>query len=79
MMSLLPSDNERLRIMLGHIFGYAVLASVLVLALLIIMKKVEPTTSFGLDMVLGTLAALAGGYANWAYGHRKQSDDGSQQ
>jgi predicted anti-sigma-YlaC factor YlaD len=77
-MTLLP-DNERLKIMLGHAFGYMVLFATVSIAVVIVIRKVEPTSSYGLEIVLGALAAFGGGYTNWAFSQRKESDGRAQQ
>jgi len=49
------------------IFGFCLLLAVAILAGIIALGKVEQATSHGLDIVLGCLATLAGGFSNWAF------------
>jgi hypothetical protein len=48
-------------------FGFCLLLAVAILAGIIALGHVEQTTSHGLDIVLGSLATLAGGFSNWAF------------
>ncbi len=50
------------------IYGFAILASLVILASIIALGKVEQATSHGLEIVLGALAVLSGGFAQWAFG-----------
>jgi cytochrome c biogenesis protein CcdA len=54
---------------LKMIFGFSILLVLAVLAAIIAVGKVEQDTSFGLQIVLGALAVLSGGFAQWAFGH----------
>lgn len=49
------------------LFGFLVLVVLAVLAAFIALGKVEQTTSYGLDIILGGLMTLAGGFASWAF------------
>jgi hypothetical protein len=50
------------------IFGFALLMVIASLAAIIALGKVEAGTSFGLDIILGCLTTLSGGFAAWAFG-----------
>jgi hypothetical protein len=52
------------------IFGFALLFIIAVVAVTIALGKVEENTSYGLQIILGCFATLAGGFANWAFGSR---------
>lgn len=52
------------------IFGFAILAATFLLAAVISLGKVEQQSSYGLDIVLGSLATLSGGFAQWAFGQK---------
>lgn len=49
------------------IFGFCVLVVVFTLAVVIAIGKVEMATSYGLNIVLGCPATLAGAFAQWAF------------
>jgi len=51
-------------------FGFGILGIIALLALAIGLGHVEQQSSFGLDIVLGSLATLAGGFAQWAFTKR---------
>ncbi len=55
------------------IFGLLLLLVITILALIIALGKVHQETSYGLEIVLGNLATLSGGFAQWAFS--KQRDD----
>jgi len=57
-------SDQRLKM----IYGFAILASLVILASIIALGKVEQATSHGLEIVLGALAVLSGGFAQWAFG-----------
>jgi hypothetical protein len=59
-------SDERLKM----IFGFSILVVLAVLAAIIALGKVEPMTSHGLDIVLGGLTTLAGGFAQWAFSQK---------
>lgn len=48
-------------------FGYFILLTLAILAAIIAMGKVHPESSFGLDIILGGLLTLAGGFSSWAF------------
>ena len=49
------------------IFGFLLLVVISVLAAIIALGKVEMQTSYGLNIVLGSLATLAGAFSQWAF------------
>lgn len=57
------------------LFGFALLLLLTILAAVIALGKVEQQTSFGLQYILGALATLAGGFAQWAFANAKSLDD----
>ena len=60
-------SDSRLRM----IFGFSILLSLTVLAAIIALGKIEQATSHGLEIVLGALAVLSGGFAQWAFGAKQ--------
>ncbi len=48
-------------------FGFGVLLAIMILALIIALGKVEQQSSYGLEIVLGMLGPLAGGFGQWAF------------
>lgn len=59
--------DDRLRM----IFGFVMLIALVALAATIALGKVEEKTSFGLQYILGALSAMAGGFAQWAFGRKE--------
>ncbi len=57
------------------IFGFLLLLVISVLAGVIALGKVEQSTSHGLDIVLGSLATLAGAFSQWAFTAKGTRDD----
>lgn len=49
------------------VFGFGLLIVIAALAVIIGLGTVRMETSYGLDIVLGCLATLAGGFAQWAF------------
>lgn len=49
------------------VFGFAILIVLAVLAAIIALGKVQEASSYGLNIILGGLLTLAGGYASWAF------------
>ena len=49
------------------IFGFCLLVLMASLAVIIALGHVEEKTSFGLQQILGALAVLTGGFAQWAF------------
>jgi hypothetical protein len=58
------------------LFGFAILLVITVLALIIALGKVQQDTSYGLEIVLGSLATLAGAFAQWAFSKSPEKKDG---
>lgn len=58
------------------IFGFILLGLVALLAAVIALGKVHQESSYGLDIVLGSLATLAGGFAQWAFSRNQSSKEG---
>jgi hypothetical protein len=56
------------------IMGMVILMAMFVLALSIALGTVHKDTSFGLDIVLGSLSSLCGAFAQWAFS-RRSSDE----
>jgi uncharacterized membrane protein YoaK (UPF0700 family) len=50
------------------LFGFILLVLLAVLAGVVALGRVHQETSYGLDYILGSLATLAGGFAQWAFG-----------
>ena len=57
---------------LKTLFGFLLLVCLSGLALVIALGRVEGATSYGLDVILGSLMTLAGGFAQWAFGGDKK-------
>ena len=60
--------DERLKILLGYVFGFSVLFVYFFLAIAIALGKVEQQTSYGLDMILTAMGPLGGLFCGWAFG-----------
>lgn len=56
-------------------FGFLLVLTIASLAALIALGKVEQQTSFGLDIILGGLLTLTGGFANWAFNGTKNDKE----
>jgi hypothetical protein len=56
-------------------FGFLLLVILAVLSGIIAIMKVEAATSFGLDIILGGLLTLSGGFVQWAFSGKKGKDD----
>jgi hypothetical protein len=56
------------------LFGLMLLVVIGVLALYIALGQVKQESSFGLESVLGCLATLAGGFAQWAFGKGRKDE-----
>lgn len=50
-------------------FGFWILVILAALAAIIALGQVKAETSFGLDIILGGLLTLAGGFSGWAFGN----------
>ena len=55
-------------------FGFLLLLCITVLAGMIAIGHVHQESSYGLPEILGGLLALAGGFANWAFGESRSSN-----
>jgi hypothetical protein len=57
-------------------FGFALLLVLAILAVCIALGTVRADTSFGLNIILGGLLTLSGGFAGWAFqGTSKQPNE----
>jgi uncharacterized membrane protein YoaK (UPF0700 family) len=57
------------------IFGFILLVLLAVLAAVVAIGKVHQDSSYGLDYILGSLATLSGGFAQWAFGKPPEKSD----
>ena len=71
----LPDPNPGWLPFLKMTFGFLVLLTLVVLAAVIALGKVEMQTSFGLESILGALGVLAGGFAQWAFSPAKDDKE----
>ena len=53
------------------LFGFMLLLSITVLAGIIALGQVEQQTSYGLNIILGGLLTLSGGFVQWCFGDKK--------
>lgn len=53
------------------LFGFGLLLIIAVLAGVIAIGHVHQEASYGLEIVLGQLGVLAGGFAQWAFSHKE--------
>ena len=53
-------------------FGFGLLLIIVILAVCIGLGTVKQESSFGLDIILGCLATLSGGFAQWAFSGKSQ-------
>lgn len=53
-------------------FGFLLVVILAVLACIIGLGKVESSTSYGLDIILGGLLTLSGGFCQWAFTAEKK-------
>ena len=58
-------------------FGFLLLVILGILSALIALGKVESGSSFGLDIILGGLLTLSGGFVGWAFRGSKDARDES--
>jgi hypothetical protein len=59
-------------------FGFFILSVLASLAIIIALGKVHAESSFGLDIILGGLLTLSGGFAGWAFrDEKKPTDEGA--
>jgi hypothetical protein len=54
------------------IFGFGLLLIIAGLAGVIALGKVEKDSSYGLEIVLGCLTTLTGGFAVWAFSKKEE-------
>lgn len=54
------------------LFGFGVLMVLAVLAVIIALGKVHQESSYGLGIVLGSIAVLAGQFSQWAFSSREE-------
>lgn len=57
------------------LFGFLVVVIIAVLAAFIALGKVHQESSFGLQILLGSLSTLAGSFAAWAFSSRSDKGD----
>ena len=65
---LTTMPDDRLRVLLAYLFGFATLISYFTLAIIIAIGKIQENTSYGLPIVLGALGPLGGAFVGWAFG-----------
>jgi hypothetical protein len=63
MIKLLKPTNDMMRMT----FGFLLLLMVTLLATLLALGKVHQETSYGLEIVLGSLSTMSGMFAQWAF------------
>lgn len=56
------------------LFGFLMLLVLAVLAAIMALGRIEATTSYGLNIILGGLLTLAGGFAQWAFAGGKPNE-----
>jgi hypothetical protein len=52
-------------------FGFCLIFLIAGIAVTIALGKVEERSSFGLQIILGCLTTISGGFAAWAFGSNK--------
>ncbi len=57
------------------LLGFGILAVLTVLSLLIALGSVKQESSYGLEIVLGSLATLCGAFSQWAFSKQKEVED----
>lgn len=73
-----PAPDKAWLPFLKMAFGFMLLVLLSLLSAIIALGKVEQSTSHGLDVILGCLLTISGGYAQWAFGGaRKDEEDKS--
>lgn len=55
-------------------FGFGILVVLATLAMIIAIAHVKADSSFGLEIILGGLLTLSGGFAGWAFRDPKQPE-----
>lgn len=71
----MPTPDSRWLPFCKIAFGFLLLVILATLAAAIGLGRVEATSSYGLDIILGGLLTLAGGFANWCFNEKKPSED----
>lgn len=56
------------------VYGFLVLLTLVALATVIALGKVEMKTSFGLEGIISALGVLAGMFAQWAFAPTKKDE-----
>lgn len=59
---------------LKMIFGFCLVVILASLSGVIAIEHVEAATSYGLDIILGGLLTLSGGFVQWAFSSSKRAD-----
>jgi hypothetical protein len=57
------------------IFGFVIVLVLALLAMIIALSKVHAVESYGLDIILGGLLTLSGGFAGWAFRGGRQEEE----
>lgn len=60
--------------LLKMVFGFLLLVILAALAGVIALGKVQAATSYGLDIILGGLLTMSGGFVGWAFRDTKKDD-----
>jgi hypothetical protein len=59
------------------IFGFCLLLIIAFLSARVALGKVEQATSYGLDILLGSLATLSGAFAQWCFSAADKKQESS--
>lgn len=70
----LPTPDPRWLPFLKVLFGFLLLVVLAGLAAIIGLGKVEAASSYGLDIILGGLLTLAGGFSQWCFSTKKENN-----
>lgn len=70
----MPVPDTRWLPFLKMLFGFLLLVILGALAAIIGIYHVEAATSFGLDIILGGLLTLSGGFVGWAFREKEKPD-----
>lgn len=73
---MIPEPNPYWLSYLKMLFGFLLLIILGALAGFIAYHKIEASTSFGLDIILGGLLTLSGGFVGWAFREHEGPEDG---
>lgn len=71
-----PTPDPRWLPFLKVLFGFMLLVILASLAAIIGLGKVEAASSYGLDIILGGLLTLAGGFCQWCFKTADKDDGG---